>query len=204
MAYSDIDRVLALAGLLQATELVEHIAHHGQIDQASLETCIQSIFTIDSESVEQIYGHVAKLELGLKILVQQLSGGSQRNSNITRYTLQLLLLERRLVKQPKILTKLRHGIEDISQEKEHLRSLNPTILSALADLYTETISKLGPKILVHGDQSYLTRPDNVIKIRALFLAAIRSAVLWQQCGGSRFKLLLFNRSILETAKQLII
>ena len=46
-------------------------------------------------------------------------------------------------------------------------------------------------------------PDNANKVRAILLAGIRAAVLWTQCGGSRWQVL-FKRSalLLETEKLL--
>jgi len=47
----------------------------------------------------------------------------------------------------------------------------------------------------------LPNDDNAAKIRALLLAGIRAAVLWQQLGGSRWKLFWSRRKYVATAKK---
>ena len=49
--------------------------------------------------------------------------------------------------------------------------------------------------MVNGEQAYLGRTDIVNKIRALLLAGIRSAMLWKQCGGTRWKFLFFRKKL---------
>ena len=49
--------------------------------------------------------------------------------------------------------------------------------------------------MVNGEQTYLGRTDIVNKIRALLLAGLRSAMLWKQCGGTRWKFLFFRKKL---------
>jgi high frequency lysogenization protein len=49
--------------------------------------------------------------------------------------------------------------------------------------------------MVNGDPDYLAKPEIANKIRALLLAGIRSAILWKQCGGSRWKFLFYRKKI---------
>jgi len=48
----------------------------------------------------------------------------------------------------------------------------------------------------------LADADTANLIRALLLAAIRAAVLWRQCGGRRWRLLLQRRDLLHAAQRL--
>jgi high frequency lysogenization protein len=57
--------------------------------------------------------------------------------------------------------------------------------------------------MVNGEQQYLTRPDVVNKIRSVLLAGIRSAILWKQCGGSRWKFLFYRKKIQNELKSLL-
>src|SRR3546814_5375159 len=50
--------------------------------------------------------------------------------------------------------------------------------------------------MVQGNPHYLGQADIVSEIRALLLAALRSAVLWRQMGGSLFDFLLGRRQML--------
>jgi high frequency lysogenization protein len=51
--------------------------------------------------------------------------------------------------------------------------------------------------MVNGEHNHLSNPDNANKIRAFLLAAMRSAVLWSQCGGSRWQIM-FKRKVFTT------
>jgi high frequency lysogenization protein len=57
--------------------------------------------------------------------------------------------------------------------------------------------------MVNGEQDYLSRPEIANKIRALLLAGIRSAILWKQCGGTRWKFLFFRKKIQNELKNLL-
>src|SRR3569623_1691456 len=52
-------------------------------------------------------------------------------------------------------------------------------------------------------QRHLSHPDVANKVRTLLLAAIRSAVLWRQCGGNRWQLIFGRRKIIDTARALL-
>ena len=56
------DRVLALAGLTQALKQVRRIADTGQADAAVLATSLDSVFRIDADSPEAVYGDRATID----------------------------------------------------------------------------------------------------------------------------------------------
>jgi high frequency lysogenization protein len=76
-------------------------------------------------------------------------------------------------------------------------------LANLAGCYSETISTLSPRIVVLGEHGHLSNPDVANTVRALLLAAIRSAVLWRQCGGNRLQLLFGRRKLIAEAQRLL-
>src|SRR5688572_20213817 len=69
------DRVLALAGLLQALAQVRRIADTGQAHADVLATALDSVFRIDADDTEQVYGDVASLRNGLMLLRDYCNGG---------------------------------------------------------------------------------------------------------------------------------
>ena len=69
----------------------------------------------------------------------------------------------------------------------------------LSNLYLNTISTVEPRIIVNGDNIYLTDKKNAAMIRSLLLCAIRSYILWQQSGGSKFRIFIFKKKIAELA-----
>ncbi len=77
------------------------------------------------------------------------------------------------------------------------------VINKIDGLYQETISSISPRIIVQGDQGFLTNTDNASKIRTLLLAGIRSAVLWNQLGGSKWKLLFSRKKYLHAAQSLL-
>ena len=81
-------------------------------------------------------------------------------------------------------------------------SRTPNIISNLADNYKNTVSTIKPQIMVAGTEGYLQMPENAEKVRALLLAGIRSAVLWRQCGGSRWQILFQRKAFLAEAMRL--
>ena len=73
---------------------------------------------------------------------------------------------------------------------------------SVSGIYQDTLSKLKFRIKVTGSAQNLENTDNADIIRALLLAGIRSAFLWHQLGGRRWKLLLQRKQLLHTSQQL--
>lgn len=197
------DKTLALAGIFQATALVKNIAVNGLTDKHDFEICIRSIFETDPESVEAVYGQVEYLRTGLTTLIEQLGEkSSQRDIDIARYVISLLHLQGKLSKNKIMLDALTNGIERARRQTEHFHITHENVIANLADIYSETISQIPPKIMVSGENQYLSNPDQANKIRALLLAGMRSAVLWAQLGGSRWQILLRRRRFSQEAERI--
>ncbi len=203
------NRTIALAALFQCVEGVRQIAHDGNVDQALFTTCLQSVVTDNTDTIQDIYGGLEKLQTGFKVLLFQLGSGQmtpdgkQKNMETTRYAINLLHLEKKLDSHPELFEILLNGIEDVQRQLKHFAVTDETIISRLADIYAETISKLGPRIMVKGDQGHLGKKENAAKIRALLLSGIRAALLWRQAGGSRWKLLLERGKMQRTANDFL-
>ena len=198
------DKTLALAGIFQATALVKNIAANGLVDQHDFEICIRSIFETDPENVDAVYGQVEYLRTGLTTLIEQLGEKStQRDIDIARYVISLLHLQRKLSKNKTMLDAVANGIERAQRQTEHFHITHENVIANLADIYSETISQIPPKIMVSGESHYLSNTDQANKIRALLLAGMRSAVLWAQLGGSRWQILLRRRRFSQEAERIL-
>ena len=82
------NQTTALAGLFLATELVQQIATSGEYDEGVMRIALESLFTLDSDSVPAVFGGKANLKPGLQRLVAQLGGtDSPKDMQITRYCL---------------------------------------------------------------------------------------------------------------------
>jgi high frequency lysogenization protein len=201
MPQTDHDRVIALAGVLQAADLVRDIARRGQARSDDVETGLASLIQIDAASSADIYGGIARLRTGLRLLEQQLE--QPRDMELTRYVLALLGLERKLARRPELLDAIRAGIEDAIRNLPHFPVDHSNTIARFADLYLNSLSTLSPRIMVSGDPAHLSHPENANRIRALLLAGIRAATLWRQSGGGRLTLLLRRNPLLRETRRLL-
>jgi len=197
------NQTIALAGIAQACSLVHHLATTGKVDVVALESSIGSLLKIDAASVVDVYGDLSGIQYGLRELDQQLGGKLVRSPEQARYAAQLVYLQRQLDKHPEMLLNIQAGICKAQTQAEQFGILHANVQANLADLYHGSISTLQPRIMVIGDQQYLGVQNTVNRIRTLLLAGIRAALLWRQCGGSRWKLLLFRKKIQNEARFLL-
>ncbi len=195
------NRVIALAGILQAVHLVNRTAQHGMADQAALEASIGSVLDLDAGSTRDVFGGLAGVETGLRQIQHQI--GRERNPLEQRYVINLLQLEPRLRARPDLVERIREGVREAKALAADRPRTDPAVIACLAETYTATISTLSPRIMVTGEPNQLNRPEVADRIRALLLAGVRATVLWRQCGGSRLKLLLQVRSTVERANELL-
>lgn len=100
MSKNFYDITLAFAGICQACHLVQQIAHNGKIDDNATEVMINSTLNINPTSTLDVYGNSeANLRVGLNTLLAILTASNNTlYSNLTRYLLSLIGLERRLRK----------------------------------------------------------------------------------------------------------
>ena len=197
------ERVIALAALFQAVSLVQRVSREGHVDQALFKTTIESILITDAGNAADVYGGLTGVTNGLEIIGQLISNKSQLNMELIRYALNLMHLERKLSKQPKLLQKIGEGISAAQGQAEHFSTTHENVIARLAGLYSDTVSTIPPKIIIDGEQGYLSNPDNVNKVRALLLAGMRATILWRQCGGNRIQLLLQRKKLLATSSYLL-
>lgn len=189
------NRAIALAAIFQCVDGVSQIANKGVVDSELLRTCIGSILKEDAGNAVELYGSLDKLKTGFSSMIHQLGSaqltpdGKPKDMEATRYALGLLHLEKKLSNNRALFAKLMEGIEETQQKLDFFDADHENIIAKLADVYANTISTMSPKIMVKGDQSYLSKPENAAKIRSMLLAGIRAALLWRQAGGNRWKLL---------------
>ena len=197
-------RTLALAGVFRAAALVDVLANNGIISAEDLEVSVKSIFETDPDDTIEVFGNLSNLSAGFQTVLNQLGKDSNnRNIDIARYVVSMLFLERRLMKNAEMLDTLSTGVELATRQSEHFSTTHENVIANIADLYSRTISELGPRIMVNGEQHFLTATAISNKIRTVLLAGIRSAVLWQQLGGRRWHILFQRNRYLQEAKNLL-
>lgn len=198
------ERVLTLAGVFQAARLVRRTAQSGRTIDSDVETCLRSVLQTNADHAEDIYGGAPRLRLGLQTLIDQMGSlEKNRDMELTRYMVMILHLEHKLSKNKAMLAELSKGIELARSQTEYFTLTHTNVIASLANLYQNTISTLQPRIMVTGQPEILSDSENANLIRALLLAAIRSAVAWHQCGGGRLQLMFQRKRIVNIANDLL-
>jgi high frequency lysogenization protein len=197
------NQTIALAGIAQAAALVDQLATTGTADPIALEASIGSVLKIDTDSVIDVYGSLAGLKLGLQQLEAQMSGYKIPSHQQARYAASIVFLQNQLKNKTDMLKTIQTGISIAKSQSENFGLLHENVLANLGDIYQRTISTIEPRIMVNGEESFLSRPEISNKIRAVLLAGIRSALLWRQCGGTRWKFLFYRKKVVAELQILL-
>ena len=208
---TDKDRTLALAGIFQAAALVQDLAKTGQAASDNMQASIHSLFLIDADNVLDVFNGVSGVSRGLEALSSYIGQNkSPENMEVLSYVFTLMHLTKKFLGNSQMVDHVADSIQKLQRQKDYFDSLNnddtglnSTVVSRLAELYSETISTLQPRIMVKGDPLHLQNPETQNRVRALLLAGIRSAILWRQLGGSRIQLLFKRKLLVNTANQLL-
>lgn len=196
---------LALGGIYQAAVLVNQLAMTGQCDEVAFNTSIRSIYKIDATDIADVYDGMTNVRIGLeeceKVFAEKKI--NKPNTHVSRYALSLLLLQNKLIKNTKMMHGIQKRIEQVLTQVRYFSETHDTVLHNLSDIYLTTISTLNFRIQIVGKAQFLKNEKILDKMRALFLAGIRSAVLWQQVGGRRWQLLFARGKIRMAVKKLL-
>ena len=215
------EQAIAVAAMFQAASLVDQIANKGMISQSSFETSINSLFEMNPDNTEAVFGGQNflphNLGLGLRTLIDIVDKRRNDNSNhITNYVLAMIMLQQKLAKNDKMLSLMSQRLENLSDKalkyyaNESIDSQPPSanythtnVIAGLDGLYQDTISTFSFRIKVQGDPRHLQNKENAAKVRALLLAGIRAAILWRQVGGRRWHLLFFKSRIRQSVQKIL-
>jgi high frequency lysogenization protein len=198
------ERTLALAGIFQATELVRQAANHGTWSGYAASASLNSLFQLEADSAEQIYGGVSKVRLGTETMLAVLQGDSRYTDSL-RYTVGLLQIEKKFRRAAALQDEVGRRLQEIARVGPDLDQHDREDEQAhdISTLYTDTISHLSPRIVINGKPQYLKNERTVDWVRTLLLAGLRSAMLWQQMGGGRFELMFGRKKIMREAESLL-
>ena len=197
-------RTVALAGIFQNCYQMQQLANTGKIDSFYLDVAVRAIMNTNPDNTLAVFQGITGIREGLTLIKQQLGNADKnRDTELTRYSISVLFLASKLLKDQSMLTTLSEGIEKTRNQMEHFGVDHNNIYASLGGLYSDTISQLNPRIMVSGEPSVLNNSDNANRIRTLLLSSIRSAVLWQQLGGSRWQLLFKRKKIVSIANSLL-
>ena len=195
------NETISLGAIYQACNEIKKIAWQGEINNTIIEPLINSVYQTTSEEIEDVFISIKRLNSGLDFLRKQLVGDAfSKDGEVSRYFEAIGILVKNMNKNDEILNKLRTELTKQSMpiNKDNLDQH----ALFLSELYLSTISTVEPRIIVNGDNKYLTDKKNAAMIRSLLLCAIRSYILWQQSGGSKFRIFIFKKKIAELAVKL--
>lgn len=192
-------RMLALAGMVQALKLVRQIADTGHADATAERQALDSVFRIDAGSVDEVYGGPLALRTGLRELRAYLVDRSG-DEGLPKLGMAILQIERRFVADAAMAGRVLEGLRSLEDAAARQGSIHPDVIARLGQLYADTISHLRPKVIVQGNPHYLQQSEVVAEIRALLLAALRSAVLWRQMGGTMWDFLFRRRAMMAAVE----
>lgn len=197
------DRTIALAGVFQSVLLVQSLARHDRADEPAFSNSIHSILITDTDSADAVFGGVSGVRMGLEEIRDKMLGqGVKPDLEMARYVLSLIQIAGKLLRKTEMLQDMATEIEIIASHRQGSNIAIDTI-DELARLYTRTISKISPRIVVSGEQGYLTDSRNAARVRAALLAGIRASFLWIQLGGRRWQLIFSRKKIGDAAGELL-
>ncbi len=191
-------QVIALSAVAQSAQLVRDIAVTGILDEEAAVATVNALLVLNPDTMEEIYPNLSHLSIGLSCL-QNIFGKDrlQQHADVIRYALGIMVLRSKLMSSNAMQDQLRTGLNLIDPLHLPLQAVRRNAFDdfanspgertfeQLAKLYQDTISTLPYRIQVQGNIEHLKNNKNAIRIRALLLAGIRSAVLWYQLGGRR-------------------
>ena len=214
-------QAIALAGVFQAAYLVDQIARQGSCATSSMEASIASLFEMNPNSTEDVFGGLAMLPINLHDGFNTINQVIEKKGNVfspmvMRYALSILTLEKKLSQNSSYLSTIGERLSELEQKANYFWASNhsddqepdpkrfshSTVVAGIDALYRDTISNFNFRIQVQGDPSNLQNNENAARIRALLLAGIRAAMLWRQVGGKRWHLIFFRSRVGDSIERL--
>lgn len=203
---------IALAAVAQCAAIVDKLALTGHADSRQLAVSLNPLLVLDPRSFADIYPNVSDISLGFRTIQEMFSNKRpEKDSLVLRYTLGLLHLHNSLSKNRGMQTTIRQRLKgipplsadtDMESDGQLASAENQRSIRLLAELYQDTISTLSYRIQIQGNADYLKDAIVAEKIRAALLSGIRSAMLWHQLGGRKWRLLIYRARIHRTAGQI--
>lgn len=198
------NQTIALAGMMQACRLVQHMAYHGEHgDQDAFEASIGSLFAFDVPDTVSVFGSIDGIRNGLSVLETVLSGSSRapKDVELTRYLVTLFVISKDFRNDAQMANKL-HSRLELLADSYNKHGVDSGLCADLNHLYRETISRLPRRFVINGEKHHLEDLQTSAAIRACLLAGIRATILFEQVGGRRWRLLFSRGKYLNAARAL--
>lgn len=197
------ERAIAFAAICQAAALCKQLAWTGVANESNFKATISSLFTINSNSIKDIYPDNIGLKTGIDTAINMLSKNIEKDKEIMRYTFSLVHVERKLMKNTDMQNIIKKGISSCQRQMQYFNDLlHPNVIANLAGIYSDTVSNFKFRIQVLGKTEHLQQKFVLNKVRAILLAGIRAAILWHQLGGRRWQILFTKSYYLDALQEI--
>lgn len=219
------NRILALVAVFQAAQLVHMIATTGTATLDKLgkhhgDALIHAALNIrpqhnPSQNSLLFYHSLTDLRVGLhaiercldspyhvKHTTQPSKTKTKQGRHTLTYAMGLIHLSAKVYKNPNFQTQIQQSQQKIIRQLAFFNQdyQHSSVLSALAQLYSETASTLKPRIMIKGSAKSFNSPHEVAYIRALLFAGLQAAHYWRELGGTPWQLIFSKRKILKEVK----
>lgn len=206
---------IALAALFQCCTQINRIAHTGYCDEQAVSTVFRALLVTNPKTIEDIY-KISELKTGFRGLIEGFSaeGITDNSANeLVKLAMQVISLTDKIVRNTSLYNRLSNEIDTLKVQIEKacpdfLEGKTSVVLSSenvekFAQLYQSLISPNFSKLLIFGEERFLSSTENQNRIRALLLAGIRAVVLWNQVGGKKLYLMFRRKEIVSFASEQI-
>lgn len=194
-------QTLALAGVAQSVCCLQSLAENGHCASLEYERAVLALLARNPETDADVFGKQGELNSGLELLKSFCEG--EEKSQKVKYLVQILYLQKRLMKRHSVLRDIAEGLEKSNKQLEFYSADSDSLALSLGELYQNTLSTLGFRIQVIGNPDYLGQDRIAAKVRTLLFSGVRYALLWRQLGGRSRQLLLSKSTIARHCESLI-
>lgn len=204
MSKTAVDKTIALAGLFQAAALVSSLAVRGRCDAEAKQASLDSLFNFDAEQTVDVFGGLNGIRYGLRQLCEHIGSGAESTATL-RYALTLMKLAK-TAERSGLLDAIANDLQPLAPQWQNAKTdpeAATPVVNQLSSSYAKIISPLQPRVIVNGDPQHLQNEHITTLIRALLLAGIRSAILWNQSGGTRWYLITSRKRMVFEAEKLL-
>lgn len=196
------NQIISLGAVFTAAAQAHQVARTGLVDEAILANMVQSLLVLSpSNSLEMFGGQDRLLLSGYRLLSSLLKADRDIQQDPVRYALSLLMLERKLFSRKDLMQIISERLPLIRNKVEHFSILDNNVIEACGQLYEDTVSHAGKRIMVVGEPGILQRNGVPAKLRTLLLGGVRSAMQWQHSGGRRWQLFFKRKMLLEALQE---
>ena len=208
MFFSDPNEemTMAFAGIFQSSVLVQELARQPHHDEDALRESTLSLLRMKTDTTAEVFGSVSGLRLGLQTLIKMFGGQTTADGReLFHYAVSMHQLSLKLHQQRRLSASMGQRLAEISNQyypESDDVVLEEQLFQDLADLYSETISNMSPRIIVRGEHGRLENASTVAKVRTALFAGIRAGYLWHQLGGRKWQLVFQRKAYYKLARGL--